>query len=134
MKWVKGKYTITDDSSLAEIDFVHQSLNTTYWAENRSKEIVERSLENSVLLSLFHKDEQVGFTRIVGDHCTFAWVCDVYIHPDYRGKGLGVWLMETTANHPAMDVSLQILATKDAHGLYEKFGFKRREMMYRKGE
>jgi GNAT superfamily N-acetyltransferase len=132
MEWGKGEYTITDDQTQADIDFIHTSLNTTYWAENRSRETAEKSLRNSILLSLFHGDEQIGFTRIVGDDATFAWVCDVYIHPDHRGQGLGVWLMECTMAHPAMDVRLQLLATRDAHGLYEKFGFQSREMLYRR--
>jgi GNAT superfamily N-acetyltransferase len=81
---------------------------------------------------LFKGEEQIGFTRIVSDEATFAWVSDVFVHPDHRGKGLGVWLMECTMAHPVMDVTLQILATKDAQGLYEKFGFQRREMMFRR--
>jgi GNAT superfamily N-acetyltransferase len=131
-EWRKGEYTITDDQSFADIGFIHTSLNTTYWAENRSREVVEKSLKNSILLSLLHGDEQVGFTRIVSDFYTFSWICDVYIHPDHRGKGLGEWLMACTMEHPAMDVSLQLLATRDAHGLYEKFGFQVREMMFRR--
>ena len=132
MEWQNGEYTITDDRSLADLNFIHTSLNTTYWAENRPREVVEKSIDNSVLLSLFHKDKQIGFTRIVSDFSTFAWICDVYIHPDHRGKSLGVWLMACTMEHPAMDVSLQLLATRDAHGLYEKFGFQVREMMFRR--
>jgi len=132
MEWQNGEYTITDDRSLADLNFIHTSLNTTYWAENRPREVVEKSIDNSVLLSLFHKDKQIGFTRIVSDFSTFAWICDVYIHPDHRGKSLGVWLMACTMEHPAMDVSLQLLATRDAHGLYEKFGFQIREMMFRR--
>lgn len=132
MEWKKDNFFITDDKSLADIDFIDQSLNTTYWAEGRPREVVKKSIDNSVLLSLFHLDEQIGFTRIVSDYATFAWVCDVYVHPDYRGKGLGMWLLECTVKHPAMDVSLQILATRDTHRLYEKFGFKVRECMYRR--
>jgi len=132
MKWKKGEYLITDDQSWADIDFIHTSLNTTYWAENRPRAVVEKSLAKSVLLSLFKGDEQIGFTRIVSDEATFAWVCDVFIHPDHRGIGLGVWLIECAVGHPAMDVPLQILATKDAHGLYQKFGFQTRECMYRR--
>jgi GNAT superfamily N-acetyltransferase len=132
MEWVKDDYRITDDQNQADIDFVHTSLTSTYWAENRTREVVEKSLQKSVLLSLFHGDRQIGFTRIVSDDATFAWVCDVFVHPDHRGKGLGVWLMECAMAHPAMDVPLQILATRDAHGLYEKFGFQAREILYRR--
>ncbi|MGD8454808.1 MAG: GNAT family N-acetyltransferase [Anaerolineales bacterium] len=132
MEWKKDEFLITDNQSAADIDFVHTSLNSTYWAENRTREVVEKSLEKSVLLSLFKGEEQIGFTRIVSDEATFAWISDVFVHPDHRGKGLGVWLMECTMAHPVMDVTLQILATKDAQGLYEKFGFQRREMMFRR--
>jgi len=132
MEWKKDEYLITDDQSAADIDFIHTSLNSTYWAENRTREVVEKSLEKSVLLSLFKGEAQIGFTRVVSDEATFAWVSDVFVHPDHRGKGLGVWLMECTMAHPVMDVTLQILATKDAHRLYEKFGFQRREMMFRR--
>jgi len=132
MEWRKGDYVVTDDQTGADIDFIHTSLNTTYWAQNRSREVVEKSLDKSVLLSLFYGEVQIGFTRIVGDDATFAWICDVYVHPEHRGKGLGVWLMECTMEHPIMDVHLNILATQDAHGLYEKFGFQRREMLYRR--
>jgi GNAT superfamily N-acetyltransferase len=132
MEWRRGEYTITDDRSLADIDFIHTSLNTTYWAENRPREIVEKSINHSVLLSMFHEGEQIGFTRIVSDFSTFSWICDVFIHPDHRGAGLGGWLMECTMDHPIMDVTLQLLATRDAHELYEKFGFQVREMMFRR--
>lgn len=132
MEWEKDNYRITDDQTQADIDFIHTSLNSTYWAENRIREVVEKSLKKSVLLSLFHGDRQTGFTRIVSDDATFAWICDVFVHPNHRGKGLGVWLMECAMAHPAMDVAFQILATRDAHGLYEKFGFQAREMLYRR--
>lgn len=130
MKWEKDEFWITDDRSRADFDFITMALNTTYWAENRAKEIIERSIANSALLSLFHQDQQIGFTRIVSDDATFAWICDVYVHPDYRGRDLGVWLMACTMEHPATNVSQIVLATQDAHGLYEKFGFTRREYMF----
>jgi GNAT superfamily N-acetyltransferase len=132
VKWEKDEFWITDVKSLADIDFITTALNTTYWAENRAKEIIEKSIANSVLLSLFHGDQQIGFTRIVSDDATFAWICDVYVYPDYRGRGLGVWLMACTMEHPAANVGQVVLATKDAHGLYEKFGFSRREYMFQR--
>ena len=130
MEWQQDEYTITDEQTRADLDFIHSALNTTYWAEGRPKTVVEKSISNSVLLSLLHNTELVGFARIVSDYATFAWVCDVFITPEQRGHGLGKWLMACVMQHPAADVPQVILATRDAHGLYEKFGFKRREYMF----
>jgi GNAT superfamily N-acetyltransferase len=66
---------------------------------------------------------QVGFARVVTDHAVFAWIADVVIHPDQRGRGIGKFLMGCIQNHPEIPNSLQVLRTSDAHGLYEKFGF-----------
>ncbi len=131
MNWSQGEFLITDDKSRADMDFISGSLHTTYWASDRPVSITKQSIDNSVLLSLFHQERQIGFTRIVSDHSTFAWICDVFVHPEFRGEGLGKWLMECTVNHPAAQVRLVLLATKDAHGLYEKYDFVRRECMYR---
>ena len=129
MKWDNNEYWITDDNTVANIDFVHTSLASTYWAKGRSRETVEKSVENSVMLSLFKDDQQIGFARIVTDHSTFAWLCDVFVHPDYREKGLGVWLCKCYLEHPCSHVRINLLATKDAHELYEKLGFERKECM-----
>ncbi len=72
---------------------------------------------------------QVGFSRLVTDHCTFTWVCDVFVDETHRRKGLGQWLMACVAEHPCVKELTAMLATRDAHGLYEKFGFTRHEMM-----
>jgi GNAT superfamily N-acetyltransferase len=123
VEWSRGDYRITDDKTLVNLDFMTESLNTTYWAGNRSRERIAKSVQNSVVLFMYHGDRPIGFSRIVGDDATFAWICDVYIHPDYRGQGLGVWLMECTQQHPACDVGANLLATRDAFSLYEKFGY-----------
>jgi GNAT superfamily N-acetyltransferase len=129
MEWHKDNYLVTDDKKVIDIDFVTEELNKTYWAEGRSREMVAKSIEHSVFFSLLDGDRMIGFARIVTDYSTFAWLCDVCIHPAYRGNGLGVWLMECVYSHPSTDVLLNLLATKDAHGLYEKFGFSRGECM-----
>jgi GNAT superfamily N-acetyltransferase len=130
MELRKDEYTITDKQDSADLDFIHSALNSTYWAEGRPKDVVQKSISNSVLLSLLYETEQVGFARIVSDYATFAWVCDVFIAPEHRGRELGKWLMSCVMQHPAADVTQVILATRDAHGLYEKFGFERREYMF----
>ena len=132
MQWQKGNFLITDDKKGIDTDFVTAELNKTYWAEGRSREIVEKSIENSVMFSMFDGGRMIGFARVVTDYCTFAWLCDVYIHPDYRGMGLGFWLVESVLSHPSTNVRVNMLSTKDAHGLYEKFGFERKECMIKK--
>ena len=86
-------------------------------------ETVKKSVANSILLSLFNDSTQVAFCRIVSDHATFAWLCDLYVEPDFRGRGLGKWLVDCALQHLAFGVNVAMLATADAHGLYEKFGF-----------
>ena len=134
MEWHKDNFRITDDKKVVDIDFVTAELNKTYWAEGRSEEMVKESLQHSVMFSLLDGDKMIGFARIITDYSTFAWLCDVYVHPDYRGNGLGVWLMECVYSHPSTEVWINLLATRDAHGLYEKFGFERKECMIKKDE
>lgn len=130
MEWKKDEYLISDDPSLIDFDYVLRSLKTTYWAENRTEETIRGSIANSAFLSLLQDGRQIGFTRIVSDGHSFAWICDVFVDPAWRGQGLGVWLMDCTMQHPAAQVLLVTLVTRDAHGLYEKFGFQRRELLY----
>jgi GNAT superfamily N-acetyltransferase len=129
MKWTKDNFWITDDNQAADIDFITAELEETYWAEGRSPEVVEESVRNSVMLSMFDGARPIGFARIVSDYSTFAWLCDVCVLPEYRGRKLGVWLMECVLAHPSTQVRLNLLATRDAHGLYEKFGYKHKDCM-----
>jgi GNAT superfamily N-acetyltransferase len=132
LEWTRGAFRISDDQGEADLDFIVGGLHDTYWARNRSREVITRSLEHSVLLSLFYEKQQIGLTRLVTDWTTFTWVCDVYVDPDYRGQGLGKWLIECAMDHPASKAGLKLLATRDAHELYEQLGFKRRQVMFRR--
>jgi len=132
MEWTRGDYRVTDSNERADIDFIAESLGTTYWANNRPKEIVEKSVRNSIVLSMYDGDRPIGFSRVVSDHATFAWICDVFVHPDYRSEGLGVWLVDCTLALPCCDVRLNLLGTKDAHTLYEKFGFESYQAMIKR--
>jgi len=123
MEWTRNEFLITDDNDAVDLDYMATALNTTYWAEHRPYDVVEESVRNSVVLTLLDGDRAIGFSRIVGDGATFAWICDIYVDPTYRGRGLGVWLVECTASHPFNQVSLSMLATKDAFTLYKKFGY-----------
>jgi GNAT superfamily N-acetyltransferase len=131
-KWRTGDFWITDEVAAVDVDFFATALNSTYWAEGRPRDVIEKSLKTSLVFSLFENERQIGFTRVVSDQATFAWICDVYVHPDYRGRGLGKWLMECTLEHPSTKVRINLLATRDAHGLYEQFGFKPKECMIRR--
>lgn len=129
MEWTYQNYKITDDRSAVDLDVVHSLLSTSYWAANRPKEVIKKTVENSLCFSVLIEGEQVGFARVVTDHAVFAWIGDLIIDPDHRGKGLGKFLMQCIESHPEVPPSLQMLRTKDAHGLYEKFGFKRGEVL-----
>lgn len=120
----RENFLISTDPSLFDIDAICDFLSRSYWAQNRSREVIELSLQNSLVFGIYDGKRQIGMARIVTDYATFAWLCDVFIHEDYRGKGLGKWLMESIISHPKLH-SLRrfLLATRDAHGLYSQFGF-----------
>lgn len=123
MIYTKDNFIITDDISMLDMNYVVAALQSTYWAEKRSRETIEKSIKNSVVLSLFVDKKPIGLARVISDFATYAYICDVYIEPIYRGRGLGIWLMECVMSHPATNVDLIVLATRDAHGLYKKLGF-----------
>jgi GNAT superfamily N-acetyltransferase len=124
--WRRGDYLISTDPSLLDLERVHRFLSEeAYWSPGVPREVVERSIENSLNFGLYRGDEQVGFARIVTDYATFAWVADVFVLDAHRERELGKWLMETVVSHPDLRTLRRwMLATADAHGLYERFGFR----------
>jgi GNAT superfamily N-acetyltransferase len=135
MKWTKNPFKITDDPGAVDVDFVERMLRTSYWASERPRDVIERTLETSTVLSLFRDDQQIGFARVVSDEVTFAWICDLIIDPACRGDGLGKWFMECIMEHPAVaGTSQQLLRTSDAHELYAKYGFVISECMTRRSK
>jgi GNAT superfamily N-acetyltransferase len=118
-------YWISDDPSLLQVDRVHAWLATlSYWAEGRPRPVTEKAIERSLNLGLYDaQGAQAGFCRWVTDGATFAWLCDVFIDPARRGLGLGVFLVQTATQHREVLGLRLFLGTKDAHGLYRKFGF-----------
>lgn len=124
MDFIKNGFTITTEKEKLDIDLIHSFLNRTYWAEGISKETIRRSIEGSLCFGVYQNDKQVGFARMITDRATFAYLADVFIIEEFRGRGLSKWLMEVIMSHPDLQrLRRMILATKDAHGLYEKFGF-----------
>jgi GNAT superfamily N-acetyltransferase len=118
-------YFITTDKSKINIPLVHQYLcNESYWSKNIPLALVKISIENSVCFSVFYKEDQIGFARVITDKATFGYLADVFILPPHRGKGLSKWLMQTIFdNEELQGFRSWMLGTKDAHGLYEQFGF-----------
>jgi GNAT superfamily N-acetyltransferase len=122
-------YTISNDPTRLDVDAIHAYLTTSYWAKGIPRGTVARSLLHSMGFGLYAPDgAQVGFARVISDWTTFAYFCDVYVLEAHRGHGLGVWLMETVLAYPELQGIRRLsLTTRDAHGLYEKFGFARTE-------
>ena len=119
------KYYISTDNSKLDQRRIHKFVTNSYWAKGIPYGTFCRSLENSLNFGVFHENEQVGFARVVTDYATFAYLGDVYIEEPHRGNGLSIILMETIFKHNRLQgLRRWMLATLDAHGLYEKFGFK----------
>ncbi|HXG48518.1 MAG TPA: GNAT family N-acetyltransferase [Methylomirabilota bacterium] len=127
----RGEYTLSDDPARLDLDEICRLLHDTYWAANRSRAQIERAIHHSVCLGVYHRGRQVAFARAVTDRATFAYLCDVIVAPDHRGIGLGSWLVESLLQHPDCQTLTQCLRTRDAHTLYERFGFVRTEYMRR---
>lgn len=124
MTIAKNQFTITTEKEKFDVEFIHSFLTHSYWAEGISKEVIKRSIEGALCFGLFENDKQIGFARMITDKATFAYLADVFIIEEYRGRGLSKWLMEVIMSHPSLQgLRRMMLATKDAHGLYEKFGF-----------
>jgi len=124
-EWRRGEYTVSTDNNRLDIPTIHDFIaNQSYWAQGRSIETLKRALDNSFNFGLYKTDQQIGFARVVTDYATFAWVADVFVLPVHRGKGLSRWLMELILSHPDLQGFRRwVLATKDAHSLYARFGF-----------
>jgi GNAT superfamily N-acetyltransferase len=120
-------YELSTDPARVDVDRVHRWLSSdAYWAIGRPREMVERAIAGSLVFGVYRSGdgEQVAFARTVTDEATFAWLCDVYVDRSARGTGLGTWLVSCVRDHlAATGVRRILLATLDAHGVYEKVGF-----------
>ena len=119
-------FEISTDPARLDLDAVERLMRTSYWAGERSREAIEVSARNSRCYGLYDlaTSELIGFTRVVTDYSTFAWICDVIVDAAFRGNGLGVWMMETVLADPQLSgVRRWTLATRNAHSLYARFGF-----------
>jgi GNAT superfamily N-acetyltransferase len=118
-------YEISTDPARLDLDVIHGFLRTAYWSPGVERAVVEKAIRHSLVFGLYAPDgAQVGFGRVVTDRAVFGYLADVFVLPDHRGQGLGVWLVETIVAHPDVQgLRRFILGTADAHGLYARFGF-----------
>jgi GNAT superfamily N-acetyltransferase len=121
-------YHISTDKSKLDLDTIDNYLSKrSYWAKGRSREKIVKSIQNSLCFGVYtDAGEQVGFARVLSDYAVFAWIMDVFILEDFRSQGLGKMLMKAITEHPDLQgLERWGLGTKDAHGLYEQFGFRK---------
>jgi GNAT superfamily N-acetyltransferase len=125
MEWTRDRFVISDDTARIDRDLVHRYLrDDSYWSHKVPRDVVDRSIDNSLNFGLYDGADQVGFARLVTDRSTFAFLADVFVLPSHRGHGLGVWLCATVLEHPDLTgVRRILLGTDDAHGLYARLGF-----------
>jgi GNAT superfamily N-acetyltransferase len=123
--FIQNDYTISTDKSLLDFDVIHGYLSCSYWSEEIPEEIVKKAIENSLCFGVYNKNKQIGFARVISDYSTFAYLADVFILEEERGKGLSKWLVECILKHEQLQGLRNFcLLTRDAHTLYERFGFK----------
>ncbi|HLP31347.1 MAG TPA: GNAT family N-acetyltransferase [Geothrix sp.] len=118
-------YSISTETHRMDVGAVHAFLSRSYWSPGIPREKVQRAIDHSLCFGIFHGADQVGFARVITDRTTFAYLADVYVLEDHRGKGLSKWLMDVIQAHPDLQgLRRFMLATRDAHGLYRQFGFR----------
>ena len=123
--FLKNGFRISTDQSLLDFEMIYTYLSDeSYWAIGIPAATLKKAIENSLCFGVYKQNTQVGLARVVTDQATFAYICDVFILPDFRGLGLSKWLMQTITGHPELQgLRRWSLATADAHGLYRQFGF-----------
>ncbi len=116
--------TVDTDKSRLQLDVIHGFLAESYWAKGIPLEVLRRAIANSLCFGVYDGERQVGFARVVTDCATFAYLADVFVLESHRGRGLAVRLMEAVTAHPQLHgLRRWVLVTRDAHGLYAKYGF-----------
>jgi GNAT superfamily N-acetyltransferase len=125
MEWKQGEFTVSDCRENLDVELIYHFLSSlSYWAKDIPREVVVKSLDNSLCFGLFEGNKQIGFGRVVTDCATFAYLADVFIVEEYRKKGLGKWLIECIVKHPQLQgLRRWMLATADAQELYHRYGF-----------
>jgi GNAT superfamily N-acetyltransferase len=122
--WRRDGYLISTDASMLDLEVIHGFLSRSYWAAGVPENVVRRSIENSLCFGVYRGEEQAGFARVVTDRATFAYLADVFVLEQHRGRGIGKWLVEVILSHPDLQgLRRWMLATRDAHDLYRRYAF-----------
>jgi len=125
MEWLHEEFVLTDAADRVDLEKTQALLRDTYWGVRRPPDVVANMLEHSLPFTLLHRGSQIGFGRVVSDYTVFSWVADIVIDTPFRGRGLGKWMMACIKDHPRLRHTQLVLQTRDAHGLYERYGFNR---------
>lgn len=123
--WQRTPFEISTDKARLDVDKIHSVLAQTYWSPGIPRDIVERAIAGSLCFGAYCEGALVGFARIVSDYATFAYLCDVFVVEQWRGRGISKFMLECIKAHPKLaNLRRWMLATADAHGLYAQFGFR----------
>jgi GNAT superfamily N-acetyltransferase len=121
---MKHRYLVSTQARRLDIGLIHDFLRGSYWAKDIPRGVVVRAMRNSICFGVFYRGRQVGFGRVITDRATFAYVADVFVVPEHRGRGAARLLLRAMLDHRQLQgLRRWMLATLDAHGLYQKFGF-----------
>jgi len=123
-------YTVKSGFENMDVQWITKTLQSTYWADDRSDEVIEKSLKNSFCYGVFDGEKQVACCRIITDYATTFYLCDVVVEENLRKSGVGSIMIEAVVNDPQFSSLRGILGTKDAHGFYEKFGFEKNDKLF----
>jgi len=120
----RGEFLLSTDRDRLDLNVIHGFLTACYWAKGIPREVVARSIENSLCCGVYKQTQQVGFARVVSDFATYAYIGDVFVLEAFRGQGLGKWMMEAIMTHPQLQgLRRWSLVTRDAHSLYQQLSF-----------
>ncbi len=120
----QNQFIISDDPKRLDMNAAYDMLSRSYWAAARPREKNELGFQNSHVFGVYNGTKQIGVARVITDYSIFAYLCDVFIEDEYRGQGLGKWLIETILEHPNLkEVRRWLLVTDDASTLYARYGF-----------
>ncbi len=123
-EWTREHFTVSTDPKRLDLDVIHGYLVRAYWCEGIPRSVVQRSIACSLCFGIYDGASQVGFSRVITDFSTYAYLADVFVLESHRGQGLSKWMMECILAHPELqNLRRWSLVTRDAHGLYEPFGF-----------
>ncbi len=124
MDYTRDNFTISTDPDRLDFDVIHHFLTNSYWSPGISYETVKKAAQNALCFGVYEGENQVGYARVITDYTTYAYIADVFILDSHQGKGLGKWMMQCVVDYPELQgLRRWMLATRDAHGLYEKVGF-----------